>query len=283
MAATNAKEDKVVDDDKEVTDEDLKDLKYGAGGVETSKEEDETDKADESEKDSEEAGEDDGQTDDQAEEAESEETDETESDEEEVEFVKKFPNVKGDTLEEYARNLEAAYDNSTAEFQRLRQSKVADGDEGEEDEQETKTDDLSDPVKLYMKQKMDEEISTAFGKFSGLYSQVKSQADYAKFTRTVKTLSTTILQSEGRLAPPNELYSKAAVILGWEPDGKVDGKEKLGNAIKNRAAISKTNSSTKAAKSTSKVTDNQVKLARMMWAGSDKSDADIRKELEAHV
>jgi hypothetical protein len=108
--ATNA--DPVVDDDKQVTEEDLRDLKYGNDEVETSKEADETDDTDEPEEDSEEAGDEDGQTDDEATD-ESEETDQPESADDSAEYVKEFPQIKGDTLEEYTRNLEKSYQNSS--------------------------------------------------------------------------------------------------------------------------------------------------------------------------
>ena len=57
--ATNAKTS-VADDDKEVTEDDLRDLKYGKDDVETSDEADETSEAEETEEESEETGEDDG-------------------------------------------------------------------------------------------------------------------------------------------------------------------------------------------------------------------------------
>lgn len=271
--ATNA-EETAVDDSKEVTEDDLRDLKYGSADVETSKEEDETEETNEDTDDSEETGEEaETNSDDQA-----EETEETDEESDDSVFVKKFPNIKGDSPEEYARNLEAAYENSTTEFHRLRQTQVADKDDTTEEE--TKVD-TSDPISLYMKQKMDEEITNAYGEFSKHYSQVNDQGEYAKFTRTVATLSNTILQSEKRLAPPKELYSKAAVILGWEPEGKVDSKDKLGNALKDRAAVSKTSTAATKKVSKSKVTDAMVAANRLMYP--DKTDAQIREELEPYV
>lgn len=266
--ATNA-DQTVVDDDKEVTEEDLRDLKYGDDGVENSNEADETDDTEEDSEDTEEAGEDDGQTADRTEEEESDET---------SEFVKKFPNIKGDTPEQYAQNLEVALDNSTAEFQRLRKAQAEPKDDDTEEDTEV---DLSNPISLYMKQKMDEEITEAYSTFSKHYSQVNDQGEYTKFTRTVATLSQTILQSEKRLAPPKELYSKAAVILGWEPADKVDSKDRLGNALKDRAATNKTSNAGTKKVSKSKVTDAMVAANRLMYP--DKSDAQIREELEPYV
>lgn len=270
--ATNAKP--VVDDNKEVTDEDLAALKHGKGEVEALKEVDETLDIEETEEESEETSEEDGQTE-ESQEEETEETDETESDEESSEFVKQFSNIKGDTLEEYAKGLEEAYNNSTSEALRLKGLVEA---KPKEPESEV---DISDPVQLFMKQKMDEEITSAFSDFSTKFPQVKDQNEYAKFTNEVSILSETILNSQRRLASPSELYSKAAVILGWEPlKDTVDGKDKLNVALKNSASISKTTTATRP-KSNSKITDAQVTIAKQMGGWTEgKSDAEIRKELE---
>lgn len=281
--ATNAKVE-VVDDDKEVTEDDLRNLKYPTD-VEASKEEDEIEQDDESEEESEETSEDDGQTDDQAEDEESEEDAETDSDEDTSDqYVKEFPNIKGDNLEEYARNLEKAYQNSTAEALRLKG--LVDAGPTKETVSETSTEsaiDTSDPIALYMKQKMDEEITEDFTNFQKIYPQAKEgTVEYPQFVREVATLSETIRNSQKRIASPKELYSKAAVILGWEPQDKVTAKDKLGQAIKNNASISKTTSGpTKSKGKPSKVTDAMVAASRLMYP--DKSDKEIREELEPYV
>ncbi len=287
--ATNADETNAVDDSTQVTEDDLRNLKYGKTEVEPSEnEEDESANTDETDEDSEETGEEDGQTDDQATDTEATDdaSDEEANEEDDAsEFVKEFPNIKGETLEEYAKGLEQAYKNSTAEFQRLRQAQLtpAANEDSTENDDQTNQVPVSDPVSLYMKQKMDEEITTAFSDFSKNFSsQVTDQTEYDKFTRTVATLSSTILQSEGRLAPPKELYSKAAVILGWEPENVPTKKDKLGMALKNNAAISKTSSGAKTPTSSkSKVTDAMIAANRLMYP--DKTDAEIRTELEPYV
>lgn len=276
MAETNS--ETVVDDDKEVTEQDLRDLKYGTDGVEDSNESDETDGTEETDDTDAEAGDDDGQTDDDATDDESEDDSTDDSTDDTSDFVKEFPNIKGDTPEEYAKNLEAAYKNSTAEFQRLRSEATTDDSD---DSDTTATVDTSDPISLYMKQKMDDEIQTAFTDFGKDYTQVNDQTEYNKFTVKVAALSQTILQTEKRLASPTELYKMAAVILGWEPQSKPNGKEKLSMALKDKAASSKSSSSNGKTVPKSKVTDAMIKVNRMMYPG--KSDDDIRKELEPYV
>jgi hypothetical protein len=270
--ATNA-DGSVVDDDKEVTAEDLRDLKYGDTGVETSDKADETDTTEEEtdDEDSKETG-DDNETNSDS------EADETEEDSDDSQFVKKFPNIKGETLEDYARSLEAAYDNSTAEFQRLRQSKTEVKETGKPEDKDTKAS-PADPVSLYIKQKMDEEIVAAYSDFSKVYSQVNDAGEYARFTQKVDTLQKLAL-AEGRISPPKELYNDAAAALHWEAGNKVDSKDKLGIALKNKAAVTKTTSATKKA-SRSKVTDAMVAANRLMYP--EKTDAQIREELEPYV
>ncbi len=233
--------------------DELKKAKYG-DDVETPEGEDET-ASDEAQEESEEGEEVEDQTEEES--------------EEEPSFVKEFPNIKGDTPEEYAKNLEIAYQNSTAEAMRLKQS-VEDVEEP----------DLSDPISLYMKQKMDEEITVAFSDFKQKHPQVSDPTEYNKFTQTVGVLSSTILQSEKRMAPPKELYSKAAVILGW---GLEETDDDLSTAIKDRAAASKTTSSTKPRPKQSKVTDAQVILYKKLNPLVEKTDSEIRQELEPYT
>lgn len=260
--ATNADSD---DDSKKVTEDDLRNLKYGQDGVEDSKETDESEEAEETEE-SEETSDEDGQT-----------ADEATEDETSDEFVKEFPYIKGDTPEEYARNLEKAYGNSFAELKRIREAAKQNTDERVGDTKQEV--DLSDPLALYAKQKMDEEINQEFANFSKQYPQVTDPAEYSKFTVEVATLSNTILNSQKRLASPKELYSKAAVILGWETD-QVSGKDKLNAALKDSASVSRSNSATKKPVK-SKVTDQMIAVNRLMYP--NKTDAQIRQELEAYV
>lgn len=282
------------DDSGRVTEEDLRRDKYGPNGVDTSKDEDETEGEDESDEDgSDEAGEDDGKTDDEAQDEDSEDDSNDDSDDEDSDtFVKEFDNIKGDTLSDYARNLEIAYRNSSTEATKLlsrikeleaKDTAVGDDDDsGDGDNKDAKAPVITDPTQLYMKQKMDEEIVAAYTEFSKDFNQVNDPAEYNKFTRTVAQLTNTILNSEKRMAPPRELYSKAAVILGWEPVEKKPTKdEKAGMALKDRAAVSKGQSGPKKPASKSKVTQSMIELNRKMYPG--KTDAEIRTELEPFV
>lgn len=266
MSVTNTNEP-VDDDDKATTEDDLRAIKYPEDGVETSNEEDEPNEGDDDEKASEDGEE---ESNDDSEDGEDS------NKEEEPKFVKKFSNIKGDTPEEYIANLEAAYDNSTAEFHKLRTA-----------QQETKKDDDSeesatpDPVTLYSKQKMEEEIGEAFKEFSSKFTQVQDPEKYNKFIAEVKVLSQTIYESQKRLAPPAELYKKAAAVLDWEPQDVVTDKDRLDNAVKGTASNTKAPSGTGKKGTKSKVTDAMIATNKAMYPG--KTDAQIREELEPYV
>ena len=274
MTATNATEDKVVDDDKPVTEDDLRSLKYDKPDVETPKEEDETEESEkEDDKESEEADETEEKSDD------SKEEESEEKSEEEPSFVKEFPNIKGDTPEEYAKNLEEAYKNSTGEALRLKELV------GKGKPKDTEADDEKPApgsyLEMYAQQQLDNDIQSSYAKFSIDYPQVKDDAEYGKFQKTVETLTNTIMGSENRVAPPSELYIKAAIILGWEKQSVPTEKEKLAMALKDKTATSKTSSSGAKGSTKSKVTDQMIAVNRAMYPG--KTDAQIREELEPYV
>lgn len=280
-----------------VTEEDLRKLKYGDEDVDDSdknQNQDETSEDDEDDDDTEDTGDDDGKTDDETEEDDSDEDSEEDSDDDDSEFVKEFPNIKGDTLVDYTRNLEATISSSNKEGKRLadenavlkdRVAALEAGDKGADGKDSKGSDagaeDNLSPEQGYIRQKMNEEIDKAFGEFRKSYSQVEDAAEYSKFVNEVKILAQTIKQSQNRFASPGELYTKAAAILGWEPSDKVDNKDRLKVALKDKAAVSKTSSSTGKKAPKSKVTDAMIRANRKMYP--NKSDEDIRKELEPYV
>lgn len=277
--ATNAEETAV--DDSKITEDDLRNLKYDSTDVETSKDEDEIDETTESEE-SEEISEEDGQTDDQTEDEESEETSDDDSDEETSEFVKEFPNIKGDNLPEYARSLETAYKNSTAEALRLKGEldKLQAASQSEVDTTNQEDSGPVDPRLLYLDRMVAKDVQTTFEKFKQQYPQVEDPTEYSRFQDKVTSLSKFHL-SEGQVATAEELYPEAAAILGWKPAESIPtSKEKLGMAIKNKATITKTTSATKRTPK-SKVTDAMIAANRLMYP--NKSDQEIREELEPYV
>jgi hypothetical protein len=188
-----------------------------------------------------------------------------EPEEEKPTFAKEFPNIKGDTPEEYARSLEEAYKNSSSEAIRLKQ-------ELETKPEPPETDVSTHPAVQYAESMMQNEVNSAFEKFSGDYPQVRDMDTFEKFRKAVGGVSDAFRQAEGRTPTFEEAYYKTAELLGWQKE------DKLGAAAKGAAASPKTNSATKSApKST--VTDKQLEVGRHMFPG--KTDSEIRKELEA--
>lgn len=275
--ATNADDTQVADDNLDVSEEGLAAAKAEAAGVETSNEEDETPGTEENagEESTEDAGENDGQTDDDT-------TEESSEEEEEPKFVKKFPQIKGDTFEDYAKNLEEAYDNSTAEYHRLRESQnqnEAAPSAGEESGEDRTSGTISptDPLSLYAKQKMDEEIDIAYTDFRKDFPQVTDKSNYDAFTREVQVMSKTIMESQGRLASPKELYNKAAIALGWERQPTVDSKEKLTMALKDKSGSSKASGISKGAPKQPKISEAEIQANMKMYPA--KTRQQIIKEL----
>lgn len=167
-----------------------------------------------------------------------------------------------------------AYDESTKEALRLKV--LADAKPPEVPESPALA--TLTPEQLYIKQKQDEEIANAFSEITKNYPQVSEPDEYKKFTSMATTFGKTILDAEGRLATPAELYSKTVIALGWTSD---DNREKLGAALREGAGSPRVSSGSTQPRTQSKVTDEMILANRKMYPG--KSDSQIREELEPHV
>lgn len=201
----------------------------------------------------------------EAEESEEESKDESE---EQPTLAKKFPNLKGEDWETYAKSLETAYDNSFKEVRRLK----------EQSPPVEKTDEAVHPAVAYAQRQMEDEAQKAFDGIKDKYPQIQDLDTFEKFRKAVEGVSNAIWSAESRQPTFSEAYEKAAMVLGWGSDEAAD---KLGAAAKGVAASGKTNSATKPAPK-SKITDKEVALARQTWASTTMSDTEIRKELETY-
>lgn len=282
MAETNSATKPVVDDDKPVTEDDLRKLKYPDDEVETApKAEDETTEGTETEEKAEETSEDDGQT----------ASEETEEEEESTPpaFVKEFDYIKGDTPEEYAKNLESAYKNSSSEALRLKDelaNRTAPPAVPTSEPETPDSDDLpfpTSPLELWAQQNLDERINQAYDGFKKVFPQVLETDNFTKFSQRVSVLSKTIMADEKRLASPEELYETAAYSLGWsKTSDPVDSKDKLNEALKNNAASGKpTSAAPGKAPIRPKISEAMMKMNRQMYPG--KTDAEIIEELTPYL
>lgn len=200
----------------------------------------------------------------------------TESAEEEAQaestFTKEVPSIPGDTPEEYYKNLEKAYQNSTTEALRLK----GELDKKVEAPVAPVTETLT-PEQLYIRQKQNEEITEAFNEVSDKYPQLKDQAVYDRFVAEAQVVGKVITESEQRLPSPKELYAKTAVILGLNADNS----EELGTALKDAGASTRTSSAIPAGPQKSKVTDEMINLNMKMYP--NKTRQEIIEELEPHI
>lgn len=263
--ATNAEESETQVEDKPVTDADIAALKAKSLEVEGSDEPDETKEEEETEEQSEEEAADDdkGQT-------------EEVVDSKEEGFKKKFLNIKGETPEEYATQLEVAYDNSTSEA--LKWKKMYEDAQANRPADETPA---SDPALTYARQMMDEAMTRDIDNFAKDYPQIRDPEQYAVLEKKVGVLTKAIQAEESRIPSMAEVLSASALILGWEKGSKG---EAVGLAVKNEAGVSKTNSQLKTTART-KVTADQIRVAREMdpIKYSGQSDDVIAKDLEPYV
>jgi hypothetical protein len=278
--ATNA-EDTAVDDSTTTSEEDIRNLKYPEGEVENSEQEE-----DES-SEGEEATESEEEVDEEASDSDQVADDESESSDQSEAFVKEFPNIKGDTPEEYLKNLEQSYKHSTSEAMRLKRELDSGKETTPPKPVVTKSDDGGGeeltPDQLWLRQQMDEQIATSFENFKKDYPQVDDPDEYDKFKQEVSVFSTAIMSGQNRMASPSELYQKAALSLGWEKQSAVSDKEKLGIAIKEGAASSKAVSSGAKPPAKSKVSDAQVATYKKANPSTTLTDSEIRKELEPYI
>lgn len=214
---------------------------------------------------------------DDQEEAETSEEEPKPSDDEDslVKLKQEFPNIKGDTLEEFSANLAVAYQNSTKEALRLKG--LTDKQKPAESEGSDNSEGPVDPRLLYVERIVNDDIAKAYQEFRKDFPQVDDADNYEKFVAEVADLSSYYHEKKNTVLTAQELYPRAAANLGWAKQ-VADSKDKLDAALKDSAANSKTTSTSKKAPK-SKVTDAEVQIARRTWA-TGKSDSEIRAELE---
>jgi hypothetical protein len=243
-------------------------------GVETTKVEDETSK-DDTQEDQTDTGKE--EQDEEESTDEGEKADETEE-ETKAEFTKRFTQLKGETAEEYLKNLEDAYANSSTEGQRNAQRAT---------EAERKFDQVAhlvatdpdfveklttatgenappvvvDPAIAWAKQKMEEDYRKDYNSFAEQHPEIISDTD--KYNAVVAELDIIAAAHEARGSKLSmaEGLRKAWISLGYDESDK---KEDVVNKIKDEASATPTQG--KAKKSDDKVefTAEQIAVAAKM-------------------
>lgn len=210
-------------------------------------------------------------------------------------FTKQFPNLKGESPEEYSKELETAYVNSTNEALRLKKelddnrtaieeakriiATQANPAQGTPPANPSALEISTDPNVQYAKQLRDKDMVSAFDDFTKQYPQAREAAEFEKFSAASNGVALGYQASHNGLQPSfPELYAGIAAVLGWQP---ITVTSKKDAAIKDAASSSQVTSSAVAPGRRPKVTDAQVDAYLKMF--TTKSRADAIKELSEVV
>jgi hypothetical protein len=241
-------------------------------------------------------------------EAEDEITEETTEEEAEAEetaqeaqgFEKRFTQFKGDTPEEYLKNLEDAYGHSSAEATRLVQSQreaqakldrlmadvAKDPALAEKLQVQAPTQTpstpapIADPMLAYAKQSVQQQWEKEYHDFVQEHQELQTDQDLNKqVIDTLSVLSNTMQQTQNRLPGMAEGLKMAWQILGRPLN---DSEETTRMAVKNAASQSKTAVGRPTASPVkAKFTQAQLAFARRAYPG--KTDEELTELLSQHV
>lgn len=254
--------------DEVKTDENIKD------GVETTKVEDETLEKD-NQKDESDTGKE--QSDDKTEDDESKDGDET-KDETKAEFKKRFTQLKGETPEEYIKNLEDAYANSSTEGQRTakeakdateRFNKIASLVATDPDFAEklaTATDEnavnpVVDPATKWAREQMDKEYSKDYSAFAELHPEMISDENLRTEVITELDIIGQAYEARGKTLTMAEGLKKAWISLGYD---EIDKKDDVVDKTKEQASTTSTQTTKKTDSDKPTFTKAQIAMAEKM-------------------
>lgn len=245
-------QDEILDDDTVETTDDVED--------ESTDTEDET-------------GEEDDSQDDDSEESEDEESEE----EEEPEFKKAFSQIKGDTPQEYAKNLEEAYKQSSKEgklqAQKAKDSQaridqiaavVAKNPELAKLINESAGSEIApttDPALVHARQTMEQQMEKDYSKFAESHPEIETDPDLAEKVLAEVTIFGDAARKKGKILSMDEALNKAWISLGLN---KEDSKETVATKAKETASKSRTNNTNKKKTKTPKLSDDQIAAGKKM-------------------
>ena len=216
--------------------------------------------------------------------------DETETEEpSDSTFTKQFPNLKGETLEEYVPELETAYDNSFKEALRLSKELKDNAAIVEQAKQivaqAAKPADPAAPVApanslgnaidqhpaiKYAQAKQTEDMLTAFDDFKKDYPNATDQQAFEQFTKASDGVNAALTSALGRAPTYKELFPAIAGSLGWQPTKP----DKGGAIIKENASIGRTPSNQAPARPRPpKVSDAQVDTYLKLFTSKTREEA----------
>jgi hypothetical protein len=201
-------------------------------------------------------------------------------------FTKQFPNLKGETLDEYTPELEKAYDNSFKESLRLvEENKQLRAQLAQAPQVPTPNSEpnpqapvappnpLSNaiddhPAIQYAKPIEQRDMFSAFDKFKVQYPQVTENFD--TFTKASDGVKAALEVTLGRAPTFDELFDGIAGTLHWQPATTTAKKDA---AIKAAGSLQSTASTTPAPPKQSKVPEKSVELYQKMFTSKTREEA----------
>ena len=191
--------------------------------------------------------------------------------EDDDEFEKRYPQFKGESLEEYTQRLEEAYEKSTTEGKRL-----ADENEGLKTDKlkvianETDDDDSEEVVDSFgdrfARTQVRKDNRQAFDSFVENHAELTTDpALTQRLKGKVATLAKSVVD-EGEIPDMGELLRGAWAMLNV-PSSDTD----VDNAVKEQTGSSKTSSAKKRSKN-SQFTPAQIATAKKMYPGKSEKD-----------
>jgi chemotaxis protein histidine kinase CheA len=200
-----------------------------------------------------------------------------------VSFTKAFPNLKGETAEEYLPELEKAYDNSFKEALRLKkenddlkarltQPAPATPAEPTTPVAPTQLQEVVRSLPEFQRVQANDTANmiTAFDDFKKVYPQATDQEEFDKFQKVSNGVNQSLFELLGRRPTWEELYEGIAGTLHWEPTAPTPAKDA---AIKAAGSSTHTNSTTVPTAKRPRVSDDQVNAYLKMFTSKTREEA----------
>lgn len=232
-----------------------------------------------------------------------EEAVEEETDEEAPAFEKRFTQFKGETPEEYLKNLEDGYGNSSTEATRLAQqakdlqqrldqvaglvandpdfaAKLQGAEASPSNPLTTPQNPLADPALFYARQTMEQQMEKEYNAFVADHREMETDPALAKqITEYLSVLSDAHLRKTGKLLTMSEGLKAAWVMAGQSLS---DSEEETRMAVKNSAAQSKSpTGGAPVVEKRSQFTKAQLDFARRAWP--EKKAEELEEMLSQYV
>jgi hypothetical protein len=225
--------------------------------------------------------------------ATAEEESEDESDAEQQAFEKRFPRFKGETLEEYVKNLEDGYSNSSAEavrisreLKRLKEDKMSQIANSGADDTKEEPAKKEDPALIYARQKMEEDAQRDYRSFSEAHPEVDETSEsfdeslFEEFDKEAGYARDYLYRKTGKIPTLMEAMQRAWAVMNPETVSK---EEKIAMAAKSAGAGSKAKGAAKE-QPKSKFSDAQIENVKKMDPKlEDKSRAEIEEILSKYI